>query len=584
MMDREQLAALVDDALDATERQRIEDLLAQDTAAADEVLGQLRMGALLRSLLTTEARRRALARSVMTALAAPPLEQVQSRVLRDVAGSNRLAWWRRRAIAWAVGATAAAACLLALVQFLKPAPMQPVIASTQLHLAEIAGEARVVRAAQTLPARRDMELLNGDVLQLSAKARATVLLADRSRCELTDAAELLIRSADGRQLELARGRMQVAAQKQPAGDPLTIRTALANLRVLGTVFAVQSAERQTRLDVNEGLVRVDHARQDSAVEVAAGEFAVVVPQGEIFAGVKQAAAGAPQAGGRELALHPFRADSPWNQPIGRTAKYADVQSAALDLAEHGASVAPAAHMRPLWVAAAGAPVRRIVSRYEDRVLATLPAPDIGARTVNGTLLDPEHALAYELVQAAQRGEDIEVQECLTHDLRGSGVPPEQCGRTFSGLPLVAGLIRSGELEQGIRHALAASALHEGLNRNAGAGQPFVWPARHMPIELHKLKRLGTTGNVCYGTRLAIPRNVDVTTLGLGAPALAIAHALQDYGAFVTHSFARVPQNGPGGWKQPHLQFFADEPMDGPDWQQLAAEVSKLAAQLKVITP
>jgi hypothetical protein len=149
--------------------------------------------------------------------------------------------------------------------------------------------------------------------------------------------------------------------------------------------------------------------------------------------------------------------------------------------------------------------------------------------------------------------------------------------------MIAGIIRAGELEKGIRHALSLFALHAGLNRHAGNGQPFVWPARHMPIDLRKLEYMGTTGNVCYGTRLAIPRDVDLASLGVSGAALEIARALQTYGAFVVHSYPTAPNDGQG-WKQPHLQFCTDEPMESRDWERLRSEVSKVALKLKVVTP
>ena len=588
-MKQETLAALLEDALNANERQQLEAQLAQDDELAAEAVDQLRMAALLGSLLAPETRRQAVARSVQTAIAAPALEQVQSRIVRDVAGSMRRAWWRRRATAWTLATAAAAACLLLIMQAWKTGTTPPVsVAAGTLQLAELSGEATVARAAQSLPATRQMQLMSGDVLRLATDARATVVLPDGSRCELSDAAELVLHAADGRQLELARGRMQVAAQQQPAEQPLLINTSLAKLRVLGTVFAVQAAARQTRLDVNEGLVRVDHAQQASAVEVAAGEFAIAVPQAELVAGVLPTAATVRRTGAAEqFVRRPFSDDSPWNQPLGRDARYADLQAPALDLVGHGAVIQPAAHMRPLWLARADDPATVITSRYTDEEFARVPAPPDMLRGrrewVVLTLIDTTQATAVELFAAQSAEGRLAAMHCAPIDLRGRGVPPETSGQLYSGLPAVGGLIRAGELQQGIKHVLGVAVLHAGLNRHAGNGQPFVWPARHMPIELHKLEQFGATGNVCYGTRLAIPRNVDLAALDLSAPGRALAQALQDYGAFVTHSYPRAPQDG-GGWKQPHLQFFADEPMEGTDWRQLAAEASKLAAQLKVVTP
>jgi hypothetical protein len=265
-----------------------------------------------------------------------------------------------------------------------------------------------------------------------------------------------------------------------------------------------------------------------------------------------------------------------------------VQSPALDLARHGAVVLPASHDRPVVVAQPGDPQGRIVGRYEEKTFATVPIPANAFRDspradwFNGTLIVADRAVAYELFGARRRNDDIEASLCIPNDLRGAGVPPSACGQTFSGLPLVAGMIRAGELERGISHALAVAALHAGLSRRGPDGQPFVWPARHTPMELKKTEMLGATGNVCYGTLLAIPRDVDITKLGVGnsGPAFEIARALQTYGAYVTHSYPAAPAQGE--WVQPHLQFFAEMP-EGADFQKLAAGVSKLTRHLKVVS-
>jgi hypothetical protein len=391
---------------------------------------------------------------------------------------------------------------------------------------------------------------------------------------------LRVESADGKQLTLTAGQLDATVRHQPAGQPLVVRTPLATLRVLGTAFALDAGPQRTRLEVREGLVRVEHAQQDSAVEAAAGEFVVAVPQTELVAGVMPVGG---RPGGSSLPTERlFSNDSPWNQPLGKV-RYMDIESPSLDLAGHGASVTPAAHYRPIWVAKPGDPERRIVFRYADYVAETLPAPAIGGRRPLGALIDARRGIAYELVDVEQRGEDIVAADVTHYDLRGPGIPPEQCGRLWSGLPMIAGIIRAGELEKGIRHALSLFALHAGLNRHAGNGQPFVWPARHMPIDLRKLEYMGTTGNVCYGTRLAIPRDVDLASLGVSGAALEIARALQTYGAFVVHSYPTAPNDGQG-WKQPHLQFCTDEPMESRDWERLRSEVSKVALKLKVVTP
>jgi hypothetical protein len=148
---------------------------------------------------------------------------------------------------------------------------------------------------------------------------------------------------------------------------------------------------------------------------------------------------------------------------------------------------------------------------------------------------------------------------------------------------MAGVIRDGEMQRGIRHALAASVIHHGLSRGGVEGRPFVWPARHVPMEARKLEAMAAGGNIHFGTLLAIPARVDITKLGLAAdgPALEVARALQDYGAYVTHSHTQAPNDGEG-WVQPCLQLFA-EGVPEAGLRRLHGEVSKLAGYLEVVT-
>lgn len=106
------------------------------------------------------------------------------------------------------------------------------------------------------------------------------------------------------------------------------------------------------------------------------------------------------------------------------------------------------------------------------------------------------------------------------DARGDGTGWWN-GRRASMLPSFAGLIRKGEIANGrIPHALALQLPPDMLKREA------VWPAYAFDRDS------GYSGTVPMGALLAIPPAVDVEQLGLSRPGRVIAHALQDYGAYV----------------------------------------------------
>jgi hypothetical protein len=576
MIDRERLADYLDGAADP----ELEALLELSPELFQQLATQHRTDRLLQSVIGSKAELR---ESILASAQGRSLDQLKREVIRDISVLDRLRAWR---IGLSIGFAAGAILLVANWQSLT-VQKSAESAATALHaaplqLVELIGDVLLQGSA----VKESAVVRQGDAIRIAPNGRATLLLTDQTRLRLGPGAELVVGSGDGKRLHLNSGELQAAVQKQSSGESLQITTPLAHLRVVGTTFSVSAATSRTLVEVAEGLVRVNHAQRESAVELRAGEFAMAVPQSELHAGVLPSENAVLSTEDKDFVRHPFAADSPWNKKLG-DARYAPIKSGAFDFSSHGAVILPAAHGRPLWIGSDADPVMRISSRYTGEEFAVVPVPagllNAQGDWLNGTLIDAGAAVAYEL-NGARRGPDgIEVMWCLPVNLRGSGIPPEQNGNTFSGLPALAGVIRAGELKAGIHHALSVAALHEGLNRTAGHGQPFVRPARHMPLEVAQLERMGTVGNVCYGTRLAIPKEVDLAELELSAAGLEIGKALQDYGAIVTHSFPSIPGGRQGNWRQPHLQFFSDEPLEDLD-QRLSADLSVLITKLTIVTP
>lgn len=492
---------------------------------------------------------------------------------------------RRRRTGWWMGALGLAAAA-ALALWMWPAALRE---PTGPRVAQVDGAGEVRRAGVAQPAVAGLAVQAGDELQVADGGSLRLALADGTRLDLAGGTWLAVRDADARQLDLRAGRLTADVHPQPAGRQLVLTTPLARATVHGTVFTLAASTAATHLQVQRGLVRMTHAQQDSEVDVAGGEFALAVPGAELVAGlapVTGRVVAATAARDRDPAAHPFAPDSPWNTGVDRRARFEPVRSPAFDFARHGAVVLPAAHDRALWVLADDDPEVEVVNRYDGRPLARIRAPAAALRDTRrlaaATFLDPRTGLAHELALAGRDGDALAAMVYRAIDLRGPGIPPEQSGHTFSGFPLLAGVIRAGELERGIPHALAASALHTGLSRGPD-GAAHVWPSRHLPLENKLLAMMGTNGNVRYGTRLAIPGEVDLATLGVGerGPAFELARAMQRYGVYITHSYAPLPPGSAGGWVQPDLQFFAESD-DPPALRDLAAQVSKLAAHLQVV--
>ncbi|HKX19316.1 MAG TPA: hypothetical protein VJT33_15000 [bacterium] len=108
-----------------------------------------------------------------------------------------------------------------------------------------------------------------------------------------------------------------------------------------------------------------------------------------------------------------------------------------------------------------------------------------------------------------------------NNVSGSTLNPDGV-TTEGGMPHLGGLIRSGELAAGIRHALAMAT--NSLYLSPG----FVWP----DSSTSTVNR-GSGGNFTMGSLLAIPASVNLGSLGLQtSQGMNIAKAFQWYGGYV----------------------------------------------------
>lgn len=133
----------------------------------------------------------------------------------------------------------------------------------------------------------------------------------------------------------------------------------------------------------------------------------------------------------------------------------------------------------------------------------------------------------------------------------------------------AGVIRQGEITQGpLQHALFMSIPQEILGYPA-AGQLPLYPAAKDDGRSH-----GYTGSILMGTRFAIPRSVDLNTLGLSPAGLRLATALQEYGAFIADQSGGVRLNSEGSSAQ----------ADGNALNAQAGDLNKIHSLLTIVNP
>ena len=287
------------------------------------------------------------------------------------------------------------------------------------------------------------------------------------------------------------------------------------------------------------------------------------------------------AGKRDPAFWPFASTSPWNMPIGDGAKFAEVDSPGYSV-KAGAGIVTTEWSHPIWIASPSDPMRKIYDKNTGRVFAEIRIPANARPDPKGDghfhIIDETHAFVIETYAAKLRPDgDWESNNVRKNDLRGEGVyvsgPVRYTGTRAYGGSAIGGLIRKGELQNGIPHALAVAVPRPAMNQNtpSGPGKPCVWPAS--TADNGWQITYGKIGNIHMGTLQAIAGSVDVSKLGLSPGGLVLARAMQDYGVYITEANCPTCK----------ITFYAEPTADAEVTAAVRADLSKLIQHLKIVT-
>jgi len=141
--------------------------------------------------------------------------------------------------------------------------------SAQARLAHV----RDQDGAVTIIGRTDRAARIGDVLKPGERlrtdetaGRAVLEYADGTRVEVHFDSVVQVPTDGEVRLRLMSGSIDVAAATQPAGQPLIIATEHARSVVLGTRFRLYRNEAATRLELQEGKVRIERQQEGRVVE------------------------------------------------------------------------------------------------------------------------------------------------------------------------------------------------------------------------------------------------------------------------------------------------------------------------------
>ena len=136
--------------------------------------------------------------------------------------------------------------------------------------------------ADRTPARPGRAILEGQAI-LTEGPRSSVVLdyPDHTRLEIGgDAVVRRLTEEKDRTRKLVtleRGALVADVAKQPAGKAMLLRTAQAEVAVLGTRFTLAAESEATRLQVEEGAVNFTRTLDKKTIQVRSGYFAVAAP-------------------------------------------------------------------------------------------------------------------------------------------------------------------------------------------------------------------------------------------------------------------------------------------------------------------
>jgi ferric-dicitrate binding protein FerR (iron transport regulator) len=212
-----------------------------------------------------------------------PLPSVKERALRgpELSGNGRKPGTRGvgrfRAVKWAALAACCVALAIAGILLSRKSP-PPRIAEVY-----VTGPGVQVTRGGVEASGDFIELRAGDLITTPTNNLAVIAYGhEPTRIEIRPGSAVLFGdAARGKRFELHRGIIRASVAPQPAGQQMSVKTALARATVLGTEFVMRADERATKLDVLEGKVRLACRANGKKVTVKAGFSANVIPEAPV---------------------------------------------------------------------------------------------------------------------------------------------------------------------------------------------------------------------------------------------------------------------------------------------------------------
>ncbi len=212
---------------------------------------------------------------------AEALAEERTTVPADATARPRL---RTSHVAWAAGLAASLAAVLFGFVLLRQSPAPAAVVARlenvqgDVYLRSGTGPGRTVASTgATVPEGHGLETVGPG-------SSAALVFPDGTRLELGGDARIARLQAAGtdgtsagKRVELTEGQLLADVVPQPAGQPLIIATAHAELRVLGTKLSVSATSTSTLMDVEEGAVQLTSRESQQSLVVKEKESGVAAP-------------------------------------------------------------------------------------------------------------------------------------------------------------------------------------------------------------------------------------------------------------------------------------------------------------------
>ncbi|MEZ5861309.1 MAG: hypothetical protein R3D28_20415 [Geminicoccaceae bacterium] len=190
------------------------------------------------------------------------------------------------------------------------------------------------------------------------------------------------------------------------------------------------------------------------------------------------------------------------------------------------------------------------------------------------IYDTTSGTAHEMFQYDWNNGSPQASIHKTWDIKGLGhgtASGQRLGTSASGVAMLFGILRGDEINttgHEIGHALQIG-LPAYPNCAMMLSKQIVLPATSR--DAFASNSGYNTGNIPYGALMALPRNIDINSLGLSEPGRRLARALQNYGAYV------VDNAGCGGGA-----MRADQEVSSQVRSQISGDMPKIYKHIRMV--